>query len=274
MTVAEGRVTIGDGDPIDDAGEPAPPTRRRRADRIGVADRPRENRSPAAQRAIDRRRKRAAQRSTVTIAGRRRPDESFLARISRSPGDLVRRVPFVVLVIGILSVGLGLTLWLSTTAAQDSYQLSVAKQNNQDLTDRRDALKKQFEAGNSAPEIAEKATRQGMIPAKDVARLVIGPDGRSRVVGEMTAAAGSPETSMNAESTGNTVTPQPVSVGTGSTAQSPSPQANPGNDAAGDGAAQPTGPITVNVLPQSPVAESTPPRPAGGQIIGPEEQAR
>ncbi|MBJ7288936.1 hypothetical protein [Williamsia sp.] len=265
MTVTDGSVTIGDEGPVDDLDEAAATNRRRRADRTGVADRPRENRSPAAQRAIDRRRKRATQRSTATIAGRRRHDENFLQRVSRSPGDMVRRVPFVVLVIGIFSVGLGLTLWLSTTAAQDSYELSVAKQNNQDLSDRRDALKKEFEAGNSAPEIAEKATKQGMIPAKDVARLVVGPDGRSRVVGEITAATGSPAPSLSGGSTGNTVVPQPGSTAGDNSARNTSTQTAPGADLSGDGT-QPTGPIAANVLPQA----SAPAAASGSTAVAPQ----
>ncbi|GAA1462278.1 hypothetical protein [Williamsia maris] len=278
MTVTDGSVTIGDEGPVDDLDEAAATNGRRRADRTGVADRPRENRSPAAQRAIDRRRKRATQRSTATIAGRRRTDENFLRRVTRSPGDLVRRVPFVVLVIGILSVGLGLTLWLSTTAAQDSYELSVAKQNNQDLSDRRDALKKEFEAGNSAPEIAEKATKQGMIPAKDVARLVVGADGRSRVVGEITAATGSPAPSLTGGSTRNTIVPQPGSATGDNPTQNTSTQTAPGADLSGDGA-QPSGPIAANVLPQAQAPAATSgstavaPQTPGTQTA-PSEQAR
>lgn len=276
MTVIDGSVTIGDEGPVDDLDEAAETNRRRRADRTGVADRPRENRSPAAQRAIDRRRKRATQRSTATIAGRRRNDENFLRRVTRSPGDLARRVPFVVLVIGILSVGLGLTLWLSTTAAQDSYELSVAKQANQDLSDRRDALTKEFEAGNAAPEIAQKATKYGMIPAKDVARLVVGSDGRSRVVGEITAATGSPAPSLSGGSTGNTVVPQPGSATRDNATQNTATQAAPGADLTGD---QPSGPIAANVLPQAqtPAAASgttaQAPQPSGAQTA-PAQQAR
>ncbi|GGF29469.1 hypothetical protein [Williamsia phyllosphaerae] len=278
MTVTDGSVTIGDEGPVDDLDEAAATNRRRRADRTGVADRPRENRSPAAQRAIDRRRKRATQRSTATIAGRRRQDENFLSRVTRSPGDLVRRVPFVVLVLGILSVGLGLTLWLSTTAAQDSYELSVAKQNNQDLSDRRDALKKEFEAGNSAPEIAEKATKQGMIPAKDVARLVVAPNGRSRVVGEITAATGSPAPPLSGGSTGNTIVPQPGSTTGDGPRSDASTQTAPGADLSGDGT-QPSGPIAANVLPQASAPAVTPGSTAvapqqGGTQTAPSQQAR
>src|SRR4029077_6420866 len=56
-----------------------------------------------------------------------------LASIELTPRTLVARVPFVVLVIGSLGVGLGVTLWLSTDAAERSYQLSHARETNQAL---------------------------------------------------------------------------------------------------------------------------------------------
>src|ERR1700754_3677170 len=46
-----------------------------------------------------------------------------LASIELDPRRLVARVPFVVLVIGSLGLGLAVTLWLSTEAADGSYQV-------------------------------------------------------------------------------------------------------------------------------------------------------
>ncbi len=54
--------------------------------------------------------------------------ERLIARLSEiefNPRTLAARVPFVVLVIGCLGVGLGVTLWLSTDAAERSYQLGA-----------------------------------------------------------------------------------------------------------------------------------------------------
>ncbi|REZ94009.1 hypothetical protein DSL52_17915, partial [Mycobacterium tuberculosis] len=54
------------------------------------------------------------------------PMERLAARLTSidlRPRTLANKVPFVVLVIGSLGVGLGLTLWLSTDAAERSYQL-------------------------------------------------------------------------------------------------------------------------------------------------------
>jgi hypothetical protein len=53
-----------------------------------------------------------------------------LASIDLRPRTLAAKVPFVVLVIGSLGTGLGLTLWLSTDSAERSYQLSSARQTN------------------------------------------------------------------------------------------------------------------------------------------------
>src|SRR5512139_3778947 len=51
-----------------------------------------------------------------------------LASIDLNPRTLVARVPFVVLVIGSLGLGLGATLWLSTDAAERTYELSNARE--------------------------------------------------------------------------------------------------------------------------------------------------
>ncbi len=56
-----------------------------------------------------------------------------LASIDLRPRTLLSKVPFVVLVIGALGVGLGLTLWLSTDSAERSYQLSDARERTRVL---------------------------------------------------------------------------------------------------------------------------------------------
>ena len=75
----------------------------------------RQGKSGAAQRAYDKRTARAAGRTgTVAAAGP-----------SISPRAMLKgRVPFVASVIGLLSIGLAVTLLLTTRAAEDSYQLS------------------------------------------------------------------------------------------------------------------------------------------------------
>lgn len=112
--------------------------------------------------------------------------------------DMPFIVPIVVLVIGALS----LTLYLSTKAAQDSYALEAARQEHQALIDKRDNLKRTADSGDSAPELADKAAKLGMVPGIG-AHLVVGPDGKARLRGELKPAEGGRPGSLNP-------TPDPV----------------------------------------------------------------
>jgi cell division protein FtsB len=113
-----------------------------------------------------------------------------LASIELNPRALVARVPFVVLVIGSLGVGLGVTLWLSTDAAERSYQLSHARETNQALLQQKEALERQVLEAQAAPALAEAARNLGMIPTRDTAHLVQDPSGNWVVVGTPKPAQG------------------------------------------------------------------------------------
>jgi len=113
-----------------------------------------------------------------------------LAAIELSPRALVARVPFVVLVIGSLGVGLGVTLWLSTDAAERSYQLSHARETNQALLQQKEALERQVLEAQAAPALAEAARNLGMIPSRDTAHLVQDASGNWVVVGTPKPAQG------------------------------------------------------------------------------------
>lgn len=113
-----------------------------------------------------------------------------LASIELSPRALVGRVPFVVLVIGSLGVGLGLTLWLSTDAAERSYELSHARETNQALLQQKEALERQVLEAQAAPALAEAARNLGMIPSRDTAHLVQDASGNWVVVGTPKPAQG------------------------------------------------------------------------------------
>ena len=168
-------------------------------------------RSAAAQRALERRRKRLVREPNAPVRSRDRRDalratgetvanerdSNLVARLVTSPIKAARRIPFAVVVVGLLLAGLALTLWLSTKSAQDSYQLGVAREQNEQLSDRLNALVKTYESGDSAPELSDKAGRLGMIPVTDVPRLVVGTDGRSTVVGDITPADGPKAPSLN-----------------------------------------------------------------------------
>ena len=89
----------------------------------------------------------------------------------------------MVLVIGSLGLGLGVTLWLSTDAAERSYQLGNARETNQALLQQKEALERDVLEAQAAPALAEAARDLGMIPSRDTAHLVQDPAGNWIVVG-------------------------------------------------------------------------------------------
>ncbi|ODQ89465.1 hypothetical protein [Mycolicibacterium holsaticum] len=120
-----------------------------------------------------------------------------LASIDLNPRTLVARVPFVVLVIGSLGFGLGVTLWLSTDSAERSYQLGSARQTNQALLQQKEALERDVLEAQAAPALAEAARNLGMIPSRDTAHLVQDPAGNWIVVGTPKPAEGVPPPPLN-----------------------------------------------------------------------------
>ena len=120
-----------------------------------------------------------------------------LASIDLNPRTLVARVPFVVLVIGSLGVGLGTTLWLSTDAAERSYQLGNARETNQALLQQKEALERDVLEAQAAPALAEAARDLGMIPSRDTAHLVQDAAGNWIVVGTPKPAEGVPPPPLN-----------------------------------------------------------------------------
>jgi len=120
-----------------------------------------------------------------------------LASIDLRPGTLAKKVPFVVLVIGALALGLGLTLWLSTDSAERSYGLSHAREKNRILQQQKEALERDVREAESAPALAEAARKQGMIPTRDTAHLVQDPSGNWVVVGTPKPADGVPPPPLN-----------------------------------------------------------------------------
>ncbi len=134
-------------------------------------------RSDAAQRAYERRRQRA------TVAGHPSASDTRVTSVVTTPKDVVARIPFVATIIGLLCLGLAATLLLTTRSAEDSYELAATRAHNQTLREQAVDLKREVEAGNSAPVLAQKAAELGLIPAKDPARLLqasrrVGPGDR------------------------------------------------------------------------------------------------
>lgn len=120
-----------------------------------------------------------------------------LSGVDLRPRTLLAKIPFVVLVMGSLAVGLGITLWLSTDAAQRSYQLSGARALNDALMQQKEALERDVLEAESAPALADAARNLGMIPSRDTAHLVQDPAGNWVVVGKPKPAEGAPPPPLN-----------------------------------------------------------------------------
>jgi hypothetical protein len=133
-----------------------------------------------------------------------------LTSIDVNPRALVKKVPFVVLVIGSLGIGLGLTLWLSTDSAERSYELGNAKDRNRVLTQQKESLERDVLEAQAAPALADAARNLGMIPSQDTAHLVQDGAGNWVVVGDPRPAAGTPPPPLNTKLADPTPAPPPV----------------------------------------------------------------
>lgn len=122
-----------------------------------------------------------------------------LAGVDLRPRTLLAKIPFVVLVIGSLAIGLAITLWLSTDAAQRSYQLGSARALNDALLQQKEALERDVLEAESAPALADAARNLGMIPSRDTAHLVQDPAGNWVVVGQPKPAEGVPPPPLNSK---------------------------------------------------------------------------
>jgi hypothetical protein len=172
-----------------------------------------------------------------------------LASIDLRPRTLASKVPFVVLVIGSLGVGLGVTLWLSTDSAERSYELGNAREKTRMLQQQKEALERDVLQAQSAPALAEAARNLGMIPSKDTAHLVQDPTGNWVVVGTPKPAEGVPPPPLN------TKLPEEK------TAPRPAPPMNsaevPVRVLPGTGAPTPNGPSGPEVLVRAPDGATT-----------------
>jgi hypothetical protein len=124
----------------------------------------------------------AVGRAYARKAGRARPATGATRE------GAIGRSRFVLLVMGLLGSGLVASLWLSTSAAADSYRLDAATRATRDLSERSETLRTEIAAMRSAPALARAARNLGMVPASDVARLVVEPGGGVVVVGTPKAA--------------------------------------------------------------------------------------
>jgi cell division protein FtsB len=187
-----------------------------------------------------------------------------LAQIDINPRTLIARVPFVVLVIAALGLGLGVTLWLSTDSAERSYQLGHARKVNQTLQQQKESLERQVLEAQAAPAMAEAARNLGMIPSRDTAHLVQDGTGNWLVVGTPKPAEGVSPPPLNVKLGVERVpAAPPVPAPPAPSAPAPGPPA-PAPVAVAPG--QPLPPTLPNVAVETPVRNPAP-------VAGPLEHA-
>jgi hypothetical protein len=198
------------------------------------------------------------------------------------------RSRFVLIIMLMLGVGLVASLWLSTSAAADSYRLGDARQSTRDLTERIETLRSQIDAMQSPPTLARAAGSLGMVQVSDVARLIVGPDGHVTVFGTPKAAVPGPPpaplvsapaaaptaptspTSPVAPQGGQVAVPQGGQVAVPQGGQVAVPQTAPANQAQQPAPRQPTQPAPQQA--SQPAPQQAVPQPTA-QPVQPGQQA-
>lgn len=158
--------------------EPATPVRRRTT----AAERAYARRAQRADLLQQRAPKKPAPRAEPAGAGAKPKRRRLLVHWPRS------RASFVLIMMGLLAVGVVSTLWLTTQAIADSYRLEQLRDTNAGLAETKDRLERDVAKAQSPASLAPAAKRLGMVPGGDPARIVVGPDGKTTIVGEPTKA--------------------------------------------------------------------------------------
>ncbi|MEV4056887.1 hypothetical protein AB0J55_37265 [Amycolatopsis sp. NPDC049688] len=94
------------------------------------------------------------------------------------------RASFVLMMMALLAAGVATTLWLTTQAIADSYRLEQLRTANANLAEQKEQLQRDVAKAESPASLAPAAQQLGMVPGGDPARIVVGPDGRTSLVGE------------------------------------------------------------------------------------------
>jgi hypothetical protein len=139
-------------------------------------------------------------------------------------------IPFAVLVLAVLGVGLILLLMINTALDQGAFALQTAQQRGTQLTDEEQQLQLQLSATTAPGALASEAAALGMVPNPQPAFL---NPANGTVLGSPTPA---PTTAKPTPSPSASVTPSPSAGTSGSPASSRSPSATA---AAGNAGATP-----------------------------------
>lgn len=143
------------------------------------------SRTSAAERAYARR----AQRADLLQQREPRPEPERLKVTDKTDKKLKihwprSRASFVLMMMGLLAVGVACTLWLTTQAIADSYKLEQLRTGNAKLAETKEKLQRDVAKAESPASLAPAAQQLGMVPGGDPARIVVGPDGKTSLVGE------------------------------------------------------------------------------------------
>ncbi|MFJ1765568.1 hypothetical protein ACIOD2_34950 [Amycolatopsis sp. NPDC088138] len=94
------------------------------------------------------------------------------------------RASFVLLMMALLAAGVATTLWLTTQAIADSYRLEQLRSTNSSLAETKEQLQRDVAKAESPASLSPAAQQLGMVPGGDPARILVGPDGKTSLVGE------------------------------------------------------------------------------------------
>ena len=179
--------------------------RRRRNRGAGIEDREQRMSGAAASsvipRADTREKKRANRRGRrleepSTYRGRRRPGGTSTTTGTLSAAELTRRVPFLVIVLVLIGIGVGATLWFSAQSTRETYALRTAQEHNVMLKEQKEELVASIERSRSAEELARRAEQLGLMSVSSAPILVRGSDGEVEIIGEELAELGAPITPL------------------------------------------------------------------------------
>ncbi|MEU4762948.1 hypothetical protein AB0H12_06815 [Actinosynnema sp. NPDC023794] len=132
----------------------------------------------------ERRRSAAAERAYARRA--QRTSSKRRTSVTRQP-TVAPKAPFVVMVMVVLGVGIAAIMWLATAATADSYRLQDARAEETRLARQVEQLRREVALAESPPGLADAATKLGLVPAGDPARLRQLPDGSIEVYGKPSA---------------------------------------------------------------------------------------
>lgn len=144
----------------------------------GPAAAPRRAGNRAAERARARRQRRQLRATSARMTDAGKPVRTALAR-----------VPFVVALIAVLTVGVGGVLYLNTKTDESGMRTEQAKATAMQLRLTIEELARTVADLNATPRLAAEAESLGLVPAGDAAIVTVGQGGAVSVLGTPTPAA-------------------------------------------------------------------------------------